>query len=115
MNNVEMIMQIISWVLASVTTLIAILVKIKALKTDKELDTANKINEQLEHLRIITEKVQEYAAIAEANGGTGEEKKAFVIKSVGAVCEQYGIPFDETLVEALLERLIGLTKKINSK
>lgn len=115
MNNIEIIMNIISWVLASVTTLIAILVKIKALKTDKELDTANKINEQLEHLRIITDKVQEYAAVAEANGGTGEEKRAFVLKSVKAVCEQYGIPFDEDLVEALLERLIDLTKKINSK
>lgn len=108
-----MIMSIVSWVLASITTLIAILVKIKALKTDKELDTANKIKISLEHLQIISDKVQEYAAVAEANGGTGAEKKAFVLKSVKAVCEQFGIPYDEDLVEALLEKLIDLTKKIN--
>lgn len=115
METIEIIMQIVSWILASVTTLIAILVKIGAIKTDKELETANKIKMSLEQLNIITDKVQEYAVIAEANGGTSEEKRAFVLKSVKAVCDQYGIPYDEDLVEALLEKLIDLTKKINSK
>ena len=115
MNNIEMIMSIISWLLATATTIIAILVKVKALKTDKELETANKVKLGLEQLQIISDKVQEYAAVAETNGGTGAEKKAFVLKSVKAVCEQFNIPYDEDLVEALLEKLIDLTKKINNK
>ena len=109
MEIIEMITAIVSLLIAVVTSVIAILTKIKAAKS------LEKVTEDLFRIQTISDKINEYAIIAEANGGTGEEKKQFVLNSIKAICEQYDWAYNEDWVSETLEVLIDLTKKINHK
>ena len=112
MEIIETITAIISLLVAIATSVIAILTKIKAIK---KIDAAEKASEYLVSLEHIAKKIEEFAIIAETNGGTGEEKKQFVLDSIKVICEEYGLEYDEKWVVATLEAIINLSKKINAK
>ena len=112
MEIIEMITAIVSLLIAVTTSVIAILVKVKAVKN---IEKADKAVDDLVRLQTISNKINEYAIIAEANGGTGEEKKQFVLNSIKAICEQYNWNYNEDWVAETLEVIIDLTKKINKK
>lgn len=112
MEIIEMITAIVSLLIAITTSVIAILTKINAVKNIKR---AEKASEHLVQLKVLSDKINEYAIIAEANGGTGEEKKQFVLKSIKAICTKLSWTYDEDWVVNTLELVIQLTKKINNK
>jgi hypothetical protein len=110
MEIIETITAIVSLVVAIATSVIAILTKLKAIKNVNAAKTAN---DHLISLQHISDKIREFAIIAEANGGTGEEKKQFVLNSIKAISEEYGWTYDEQWVSYTLEVIIDLSKKIN--
>jgi len=112
MESIEIITAIVSLIIAIVTSVITILTKLKAIKN---IDKAEKLTEGLIGLQHITDKDREFAIIAENNGGTGEEKKKFVLKSIEAISEELNWKYNEQLVTDILETFIDLSKKINSK
>ena len=112
MEIIEMITAITSLLVAIATSAIAILTKLKAVKN---IEAAEKVTNELISLQSIADKINEYAIIAEANGGTSEEKKQFVLNSIEAISEEYDWTYDEEWVSDTLEAIIAVTKKINSK
>ena len=112
MEIIETITVIISLLVTVVIGVIAILIKLNAIKN---VNAANDISDELIALQNITEEIKEFAVIAEANGGTGEEKKQFVLNSIKAISEEYDWEYDELIVESILTAIIDLTKKINVK
>lgn len=111
MEIIETITAIVSLLIAIATSVIAILTKVKAIK---DVNKADKFSEELLSLQNISDEIRKFAIIAENNGGTGEEKKQFVLNSVKAICEEYGWTYNESWVSETLELIIDLTKKINS-
>lgn len=112
MSIIENITMIISLVITVITGVIAILIKLKAVKN---VEAAEKVSKELNTLQSIADEINTFAIIAEANGGTGEEKKQFVLNSIKAISEEYGWTYDEEWVSDTLEAIIEVTKKINGK
>lgn len=108
MEVIETITAIVSLVVAIITSVIAILQKLKVIKADK-------VSEELITLQKLSDKINEFAIVAEANGGTGEEKKQFVLNSIKAISQEYNWTYNEEWVSETLEMIIDLTKKINNK
>lgn len=106
MEIIETITAVVSLLVAIATSIIAILNKLKVIKVDKA-------NEELLTIQKLSDKINEFAIIAEQNGGTGEEKKQFVLNSIKAICEECKWNYDEAWVSETLEFIINLTKKIN--
>lgn len=115
METIRLILDILYWLLVSVGILMGILQTTKVFKTEKQLDNANKVIAETERIKFLTEKIKELAVIAEENGGTGKEKKVFVVSAIKEICLEYDIPYSEIFVSKLIDELIDLTKKINSK
>lgn len=112
MEIIETITAVVSLLVAVATSVIAILTKLKAIKN---VEAAEKVNSHLVGLQHVSDKIKELAIIAEANGGTGVEKKKFVMDSIKVICNEYGWPYDENWIETTLEAIINVTKKINAK
>ncbi len=112
MEIIETITAIVSLLITIATAVIAILTKVKAVKDVKK---AEAVSEQLNRVQVLSDKINEFAIIAETNGGTGEEKKLFVLKSIEVICEELGWDYDEEWVSNTLEYIIQISKKINSK
>ena len=112
MEIIETITAVVSLVVAIATSVIAIITKLKAVKN---INAVEKVNDELVSVQHISDKIREFAIIAEINGGTGEEKKQFVLNSIKAISEEYGWTYNEEWVSETLELIIDVTKIINAK
>lgn len=100
-----MIWEILTGILAIVGIILAIWAT-KSEKGKKYLEAYNEVKGQIEYYIKVAEQFEK---------ATGAEKKKFVIDTVMGYIEYHKLPISKEIVEQILEAIIDLTKKVNSK
>lgn len=108
MDNIkEIILSILGTALPLIITIITII--IKNIKN-------NKVKKGLIISQFFLQEVAKYVKKAETlDHATGKEKKEFVMNNVNKIAIDNKIPFDHLKVSAMIEDLIGFSKKVNAK
>ena len=96
-------------ILTGLVTIAGIILAIWATKSEKGkkyLKAYNEVKGQIEHYIKVAEQFE---------NATGAEKKKFVVDTVMDYIDYYKLPISKEIVEEILEAIIALTKKVNSK
>lgn len=96
-------------ILTGLVTIAGIILAIWATKSEKGkkyLEAYNEVKGQIEHYIKVAEQFE---------NATGAEKKKFVVDTVMDYIDYYKLPISKEIVEQILEAIIDLTKKVNSK
>lgn len=106
-EKIKIIVSIVSPTIPLLTTLIVFLQKfIKSEKAKKVAERMNKI------LSFIEPAVKEAENLLHYNG---KEKKEYVTTKVNQKCLEENIKFDGEMVSTLIEKIVKLTKEVNSR
>ena len=107
MENAELILSLAGTAFSlMVTCLIFIIRLVKTAKDRKRMQNYSFLDDAVAPLMEIAEGFTNYS---------GEEKKQFVLTKVNQFAIENGLKFDAEETAAKVEKLINLTKKINTK
>ncbi len=105
--NIELIATLASCVAALIAAIATIIVKY--CKNEKVKQAAEETVEICEAILPYLEQAESYTNFS------GAEKKAYVMTRMNQYAIDNGIPYDEELVDSILEQYIELTKTVNAK
>ncbi len=107
MENFEVVLSLAGTAFSLlVTSVIFVIRMVKALKERNSMQSLSCLYDAIAPLMEIAEGFTGYS---------GEEKKQFVLTKVNQFAIENGIKFDAAATAAQVEKLIGLSKKINAK
>lgn len=106
MENLEIILSLATTALSLAFACVAFAVKLykKIKENTKEKGAA-----------AVLDAVLPLVEIAETLGGSGEDKKEYVLTKVSEYAENNDIGFDAAGVSEKIEQLIGLSKQVNKR
>lgn len=107
MENLEQIITIASAGLGMLVTILGFLIPlVKSSRAKKKLIALNKLSTVLQSLIIDAEKFTNF---------TGKEKKEYVVTKANSYAIKNKIAFDETAVSEKIEKMVALSKQVNTK
>lgn len=104
-ESVKIVISILSTLLPLISTILVIVMKY--VKSEKGKKIAETINYYVSELN-------KYVKEAEKMLDNGKAKKEFVMNKIEKDCEESGKDFNKQEVSSLLEKLISVTKEVNS-
>lgn len=112
MENLHIILSIASAALGLLITTLTFIIKfVKAVKAKNKAEVANLLMQGVTTAVQFVEQVK-----SKAQGSLdGATKKSMAMSEVKAFCADHKIKFDEETVDALIEEVVELTKKVNVK
>ncbi len=105
MNNLEQIITIASAAVGLLATFTGFLIPlVKNVKAKNKLISLNKLSTLL---KSLIEEAEQYSNF------TGAEKKEYVLTKANRYALENNIPFDESSVDAEIEKVVQLSKNVN--
>ena len=106
----ELVKEIIDIVAVAVPLIISLVIAIVKLYKNIKL---KKASENLIEVEFVIKRFMEYAE--SFINYSGKDKKEWVMVKVNQYCIEHKIPYDERVVEDLLEKFIYLSKVVNKR